>query len=834
MGWSYLSKRAIEAAVPHSAMHVMKYVLEGVLLLCSIGLAVALAGGSTKVIHAVRTDGPIVLDGLLHDWRWQAATPVEDFTQFYPNEGDQPTERTSVRILYDDRALYIGVICYDSEPRGIVPQLTRRDRGSEADRFTVQIDSYHDHRTAFVFSTNVAGVQSDGFLSQDGNVYDLSYDAVWKVHTARHREGWSAEFEIPFNAIRFSPRSDARYEWGINFRRYISRKRETDEWVMVPSTERLLIARWGHLHGIEKITPPLNVSLIPYVSGTASFESEAPGIRPFKSDQTGSAGIDLKYGISRDFTLDVAINPDFGQVEVDQSILNLTVFETYYPEKRPFFVEGASLFEFGSAVDHTPLALFYSRRIGQRPLGSYFVSPPPGGSVEANPLVTTILGAAKVTGHSESGLSLGLLTTATAEENAVVKDSTGNTQTIRTEPRGTYNVLRVKQEFGGSSWVGVMGTLAAREKRQPAYSGGIDWNLRFDDGRYTLDGYLAGARSSSTRVRPDGAAGRVLFSKIAAEHWFYTASYNFATPYFSSNDLGIFNMPRYHGGYVQLLYREVKAEVLFRRYAFSLVPEVRWNWDGVRTLAQAEVSFTADWINFWRSTLKYTINDRAYDDSERGIIGLYKRPAHHWLRLSMQTDERQALSVALTTDFKIDQKQKTSFSTLVGITLRPASNIELMPLFYFERTRREETGVLRGGRIINVGDMSLFADRDVDEIDLAMRGIITFTRTLSLQFYTQILLARGKYEKHRVLIGGDEFVGVAQPPPADFNYAIFDANVLLRWEFLPGSTIYLVWTQSRFGDSGNYATDFGPRLRETFKLPHDNAVLLKMSYWLAL
>ncbi|MEK7249450.1 MAG: DUF5916 domain-containing protein, partial [Bacteroidota bacterium] len=386
------------------------------------------------------------LDGLLHDWQWQAATPVQDFTQFYPNEGDVPTESTLVRILFDDKAIYVGVICYDSDPRGIVSQLTRRDRTSEADRFTVQIDSYHDHQTAFVFSANVAGVQSDGFLSQDGNVYDLSYDAVWRVKTARHREGWSAEFEIPYNAIRFSPQDDKNYEWGINFRRYISRKRETDEWVLVASTERLLISKWGHVEGIRAIILPLNLSLIPYASGTATFETESPA-RPYKSGRAAGAGLDLKYGLSRNFTLDAAINPDFGQVEVDQSILNLTVFETYYPEKRPFFIEGAQLFEFGNAVDNSPLTLFYSRRLGQRPFGSFFVSPPTGGTIEDNPLTTTILGAAKVTGHSESGFSLGLLTTATDEENAVVKDSVGMESKIRTEPRGSYNVVRMKQEL---------------------------------------------------------------------------------------------------------------------------------------------------------------------------------------------------------------------------------------------------------------------------------------------------------------------------------------------------------------------------------------------------
>lgn len=808
----------------------MRYV-GGLLFAFHLLLPVVFAGNSQKVIHATRADSSIVLDGLLHDVLWQTPMSIEDFTQFYPEEGNAPTERTSVRILFDDKAIYVGVICYDSDPRGIVSQLTRRDRSSEADRFTVQIDSYHDHQTAFVFSVNVAGVQSDGFLSQDGNAYDLSYDAVWRVRTARHREGWSAEFEIPYNAIRFSPQENNEYQWGINFRRYISRKRETDEWVMVPSSERLLISRWGHLDGIRRIEPPLNLSLIPYVSGTATFESAA-SFRQYKSGKSGSAGLDVKYGLSRNFTLDAAFNPDFGQVEVDQSILNLTVFETFYPEKRPFFIEGSQLFEFGNAVDNSPLTLFYSRRIGQRPFLAPFVSSPAGGIVEDNPLTTTILGAAKLTGHTESGFSLGLLTTATDEENAVVKDSLGTELKIRTEPRGSYSVIRMKQEFGDNSWLGGMATLAGRETMMPAYSGGFDWNLRFADGEYTLDGYLAGVHSSSSRNNPDGSAGRLLFSKIAAEHWFYTVSYNFYSTNFNSNDLGFFAQPRYHGGYVQFLYRENRAEGLFRRYSYSLVPEFRWNWERVRTAAQLDMSFSADWVNFWRSTLRVVVNDHAYDDGERGIIGLYLRPVNYWLRAEVKTDERKPVQVSLSTDYKFDEKYKTSFSTLLGVTIRPASNIELTPLFYFEKTRDEETGVLSGGRIVAQTGKSLFGDRDVDEIDLAMRGIITFTRTLSLQFYTQILLARGRYDNFKLLEGSETLtLHPNQNQNYDFNLAIFDANILLRWEFLPGSTLYFVWTQSRGDDSGDYSVDFGPRFRETFKLPHDDALLLKVSYW---
>lgn len=807
----------------------------GFLFACLLIPLPLVGGSSSKVIQAARTDAPIKLDGLLHDWRWLAAPPAEDFTQFYPDEGSQPTERTSVRILFDDNALYVGVICYDSDPHGIVSQLTRRDRSSEADRFTVQIDSYHDHQTAFVFSTNVAGVQSDGFLSQDGNAYDLNYDAVWQVATARHSEGWSAEFVIPYNAIRFAAQEDGNYTWGINFRRYISRKRETVEWVMVPSTERLLISRWGHVAGIKDITPPVNLSIIPYISGTMIFETAA-SYRPYRSDKTAGAGLDLKYGISRNFTLDAAFNPDFGQVEVDQAILNLTVFETFYPEKRPFFVEGASIFDFGTSVDNRKLRLFFSRRVGRRPAGAGAVAAPPGGSVVDNPLITTIYGAAKVTGKTESGFSLGFLSTATAEEQSVVRDSTGKETRITTEPGGTYNVLRLKQEFGGNSWIGAMATATGRERVLPAFSGGVDWNLRFANA-YTVDGYVATSTSSRSSGIRDGAAGKLLFSKISAEHWYYTLAYDFYSRHFNPNDAGFFAQPHDHGVTAQLLYRENRAEGLFRRYGISLSADARWNWNTIRTLSLAELSFSSDWTNFWRSTLQYTFFPPSHDDEERGYTGIRLRPASHHLQIQVTTDERLPASVSAVADIRTDERGKSGFGGLIGITLRPASWIELTPLIYYERTRNEEAGVfnLFTGSIETINGRSVIGSRDLDELDIALRGIFTFTRTLSLQFYTQILLPRGRYTNFRRLDGPETLTPVTlQQQNFDFNLASFAANLLLRWEYLPGSTLFLVWTQSRDDFIPDYRIDFGPRFRETFKLPHDDAILLKISYWLPL
>ena len=825
----------------------MARVSVALVLFLSWTVVLAVGGPSAKKAIAVRTDTPPVIDGLLNDLQWQKAPPLLDFTQFDPEEGAMPTELTSVRILYDNRALYVGVICYDSHPEQIVRQLTRRDRSSEADRFSVMVDSYFDRQTAFVFVTNVSGVQSDGVLSQDGAVYDLSWDAVWTVRTRTYMDGWSAEFEIPYNAIRFAEQEGGAYTWGINFRRYISRKKETDEWVMVPRSELLQISRWGTVEGIRDITPPLRLELLPYLSGTASYQTAIPG-RPWNSSFGGQGGLDLKYGVTRNFTLDATINPDFGQVEVDQSVLNLTVFETRFPEKRPFFVEGAQLFTFGSSVDNTPLSLFFSRRIGKRPSGSTSLFLPAGGSVDDNPQVTTILGAVKVSGRSHSGFSIGALSAATDEENAVVLDSAGTGTRLLTEPRGSYSVARIKQDFDGGSWLGGVGTLAVRDRTNPAFAGGIDWNVRLLDGTYTLDGYVAGARASSERTLNDGssgregAAGRMLFSRIAGEHWLYTGSFDFYSRFFNINDLGFFAQPHDYGGYAQLIYRENFGTGIFRRYALSAVPEARWNWENVLTSALTDVSMTGEFMNFWKLTLSYDLFVRAYDDEERGIIGIYRRPLAHTFKAQVTSDARAAVSATVTGSYATDELRKQAWTASVGLTVRPVSWVELSPLVLWSQTRKEEAWVFPGGNVADpaVGPepFSVFGDRDVDQLDFELRGIITFSRTVSLQFFSQIFLARGQYAGYRRFAGGQpvaydfpSFSGFVSP---DFNEAVLNANVLLRWEYFPGSTMYLVWTQERFGDSGNFATGFDRRLSDTFALPHDDVLLLKISYWLPL
>ncbi|MBI3195804.1 MAG: carbohydrate binding family 9 domain-containing protein [Ignavibacteriae bacterium] len=795
---------------------------------------------SDKNVIAVRITSPISLDGTLDEASWELASFVSDFKQFDPEESAEPTERTAVKILYDDNALYIGVKCYDSEPSEIEQQLTRRDRSTQADRLSVIIDSYHDHNTAFLFNGSVSGVVSDGVLSHDGLVYDVQWDAVWDFETQIDDDGWTGEFKIPFSALRFSEQY-SEYIWGINFRRYIARKKETVEWVMVKRSEVppgtiSSVSKMGHLTGMNGIKPPIHLEVLPYGIAKQSFLSKP---KPFtlQSDLEANAGLDVKYGLSNNFTLDMAINPDFGQVEVDQSVLNLTVFETFYPEKRPFFLEGAQLFTFGNLFDNRSLRMFYSRRIGKKP-SSPFGTPSAGYFFAEEPQTTTILGAGKLTGRTAGGLSIGLLTALTEQEEGIEEDINGN----RKEPvvfdrQASYNVLRLKQDFDNETSLGLMATGAFKDTRFPSLSSGIDWKMKFDEGTYAFEGYVAGSLvTPALDERLTGTAGRIGLGKLEGEHWLVFSFYDFSTKNFFINDLGFYSQPREHGGFTQITYKEDRAEGMLRRYANTFQLNYRWNWDGAKTVAEFEFEPSMEFRNFWTVTLNYTQIFPSFDDENKGIAGLYRKPAGNTMVTTIQTDSRKPVNVLLHGGILTNEKGMNTGIISTRFTLRPTTWMEFVPGFTYYETRSEEAWVIPQ---YTGNGYNLFGNRDIDQRDLSLRGTITFSPHLSLQFFTQVLLVKVHYEDFRELVSPNDLKPYDVQNSStfydpDFTEQVLNANVVLRWEYLPGSTAYLVWTQARDGYNSPYSTSFGEDFGQTLRLPMDNVLLLKLSYFWSL
>ena len=815
---------------------------------CFLGLFASTGRAETppKEIKAVRATTPPRIDGDLSDQAWMNAPSFSDFTQYDPDEGAPPTETTEVRVLYDGSAVYFYAKLHDSEPDRIVAQLTRRDRSVESDRFTIQIDSYHDRQTAFVFVMYASGVQRDGLLLQDGLRFDEQWDAVWESAVRRTSEGWNAEFKIPFSALRFSKHSVQ--EWGINFRRYISRKRETDEWVMVPRREASFsgyISKSGVLVGIENINFPKYLEFLPYVLS----KSQDLNIPPGTGDQEfiGNIGADFKADLGRNFAVNLTLNSDFGQVEVDEAVLNLTAFETFYPEKRPFFLEGTQIFDFGTGFDGTRHLLFYSRRIGRRPSG-FFSLPPNGRLVEPPPTFTTVLGAAKLTGRTQSGLSVGILSGLTDEEGVILEDSTGRNSMQVVEPLANYTVARVKKDFWKNSFLGMMATSTLRRDRLPVYAGGLDWNFRFGENTYGIDGYTSVSRSSPTKNDyRDGSSGRILMGKIAGKHWLYQSTYQFTSKQYDIDDLGFFIRGNKHGGYVQATYKEDRPVRPLLRFLVRVAMDNYWNFDGYKIGESAEINPYYEFRNFWSLNLSYQYDWSVFDDFETRGNGLYRRQAAHSVRAAVNTDFRKKVAFGLTLRGVRGLKEYRRGEVSLSGKIRLTAWMEFEPVASAAFGKDEEAWVIPSGggsnnfvdAFISLFPLSVFGNRDTDQYNFSMRGTVTFTKDLSLQLFLQVFLARGHYGDYRRLVDAEPLTpyDYAASPfygNPDFNSKAVNANIVLRWEYLPGSTLFLVWTHERHGVGGDFYNNLGSDIRSAFRQPMNNLFLLKVSYWWSL
>lgn len=790
------------------------------------------AGDSPRSVFAVRITAPPVVDGWLNDTVWQHAQPATDFVQRDPDEGNPASERTEVRILYDEEALYFGCIFFDSEPNRIVARLTRRDDEIESDQGSFRLDSYHDHQSAYVFSFNAAGVKTDIIQYDDGNREDASWDPVWDLETKITPQGWTAEVRIPFSVLRYrtADGDSTEQEWGLNIIRYISRKRETDRWAFTPKRESGFIARFGHLRGLRGIPVPRRLELLPFVLAKQQWHP-ATDLQDRIARFRINGGLDLKYGLSNNFTLDATINPDFGQVEADPAVLNLTTYETFYPEKRPFFIEGTQIIRFSTFGDEgAGPGLFYSRRIG-RAIHESEVNVPENGKIEELPQSVSILGAAKLSGKSNGGLSVGILQAVTRTEKATVVDSNGVRSAQVVEPTAHFSIFRLKQDILDGSNVGMIITSVEKQSRLPSFTGGWDWTLRFDRSLYRVDGFLAVSHSTDAEGnRISGSAGRVEVARVAAEHWLWSLSGDFTTPHYNINDVGYFRRPSDWGGFAHLGYKEDVPATVVRSYSLGLMLHEREVFEGANIDRQVSVEWSVLFANYWNLSGSAGFDAGRYDDRETRGNGLYAKPSNWNVRAAVKTDERYDVIVDWNHSLSWDQLQKTQYGTELELEFRSISWMNWEFVAGYQRVRNQEAWVENiesGGNIT-----SIFGDRNTDEYNFTLRGTLTFTRELTLQVYGQLFFARGHFENPRALSGESSFLTSAFSATPDFNEQSVNTNVVLRWEYLPGSTLFLVWSHARAGGNGDVSSSFGKNVGDAFRLPPSNVVLLKMTYWL--
>ena len=826
------------------------------------GTAAPVIRSPATVSSAARATQAPTLDGVLDDAVWRAAPLIDQFLEYEPNTGATPRFRTEVRVLYDDKYLYIMGRMFDPAPDSIISLLSRRDVRTESEQLKLVIDSYHDRRTAYQFIVNPAGVKRDFYVYND-NTEDATWDAVWDVATAIDSLGWTAEFRIPFSQIRFN--RDADKTFGFLVVRDVARTKQRISWPLYRRDQQGYVSQAGEIGAIQGLPQPRRLEVTPYVVTKNTTRLESNG--SFSKPQTQAVGADLKLGVGSNLTLDATINPDFGQVEADPSVLNLGAFEQFFEERRPFFLEGAGIFQFRTAcgdIDTGCTGLFYSRRIGRAPqLNNVYRD-------AANPTASRIIGATKLSGRLASGLSLGVLGTVTQRE-----DGPGE-RTL--EPQTSYGIARLQQDLrNGQTGIGAMVTITDRSLdqwtedflRSSAYTGGVDLRHRFLDNKYEFTAYVAGSsvkgtadaiaatqRSSVHQYnRPDdnlvydpartsltGDAQRISISKFGGGITRFQTVLERFSPGFETNDVG-FQARADH----QMLRNWFALQFnnptrFYRRLQTNFNTYNSWNTAGLPLAQNLNTNWHMELKNTWWLHAGGNLNERlaTYDDRvARGGPAVRRSPAYNW-NVGVEGDRRKAYTpVLFLGQFGGDEGRSR------GRWIEPSLQFRLSTRFSASAAVNYEHAINDDQWFDNFagaeGEPTAYTFARLDQHTVRMTGRINYTATptLSMQLYAQPFVSTGDYTEWKELndprAGG--YASRYKPyggtrDPGGFNVREFRSNTVVRWEYRPASTLFFVWQQGRAGnDPTRPDFDFRRDVGGVFGLHPMNSFLIKASYW---
>jgi len=797
---------------------------------------------TTTVAHRAAT--PPVIDGKDNDEVWRLAPVIREFRQFQPTEDANPSFLTEAKVAYDEHNFYVFVRAFDSHPDSIKKLLARRDVRICCDQIKIVIDSYHDRRTGFEFAVNPGGVKRDYAMYGDDQQEDDAWDGVWEVATQIDSLGWTAEFRIPLSQLRYAHLPSNTFGFAI-WRDIDRHGGERVGWPLYRVSRRGFVSQLGDVVGLDGLAAPRRLEISPYA---VAKNLPAPG---FERDQKYDGGADIKYGITSNITVDATVNPDFGQVEADPSVVNLTSFETFYQERRPFFVEGTGIFNFRvncNIVNCSGEGLFYSRRIGHDP--------------------ARILGAAKITGRLPGGLTIGAV-------EGITKRATQNGATV--EPFTNYGVLRLSQDYrNGQSGIGFMGTAVNRTVdpategflRDHAYVGAVDFRHRFHGGAYELSGSfdlstVSGSPSAIARTqrnsthnyqRPDddvtfdstrtslaGDAEEILLTRRNGFIQFQT-SYMRRSPGFEVNDLGILFRSDQQGWNTWGSLNWQRPNKLFQRAFWN------FNWwqfwttgDGLPTDRAANTNFHGQFKNQWWVHVGGTVGnlgDIYCDRCARGGPALrgdqYIAP---WIGL--QYDQRAAIVPSVFMNyFKGDGGHSQSTNVSPQVDLRVSSQFRGSVSFSASHNIRHAQDLNPVTDL--TGTHYLFAHLDQKTTSMSFRIDYTATPTLTVQVYASPFVSKGSWSNLRELSSTPRATGYdarfqpfTGPGPGDFNIKFFNSNFVVRWEYRPGSTLFLVWNQGRDDFEPTQGTrDVTGDFNKLFKAYPRNTFLIKASYWL--
>ncbi|MEO8564178.1 MAG: DUF5916 domain-containing protein [bacterium] len=820
---------------------------------------------------------------------WAAAQWSSGFLQRDPIEGRPATQATEVALAFDDEALYVAARLHSTNPAGIRSLVTRRDVESASEQLIVSLDTYRDRRTAFSFGVTSAGVRLDYYHPADDRTQrDYSYDPVWEAATARDSSGWTAEMRIPFSQLRFDNTADL--SWGINVARRVPALNEESFLVLVPKSETGWASRFAELTGLTRPPTTQRAELLPYVAASARLPSQRNPLNPFDDGRNirQHTGVDLRLRLRSNVALEATLNPDFGEVEADPAEVNLGVFETTFPEKRPFFTEGRELLSGGGA------SYFYSRRIGAVPRLSA------SGTFVDQPTSTTILGAAKLTGRTRGGLAISALAAVTGEESARGFDTlTALMDEQIVQPRTTFAVARAQQQFG--QWGSTGGAILTAVTRQVpeggalgaayptrAITGGTDWNLRMKGGEYVLAfdaGFsrVTGDSSSILRLqrssaryfqRPDaehvevdpgrralsGYRARAAISKEAGRHWLWGMNAEAVSPGFELNDAGQLSTADDLSGTADLTYRENLPGGLFQNYSVNVSAFGNRSFDGVTKVAEVPSIFAnATLNNFWSISAHYHWSPRTRSTTVTRGGPAMLMPDNEHVTFDLRGNPGDRVVWSLGVDQLTDEiGRRQEFHG--GLAFRPAGRwqLSLSPSVTRARDQRQYVATLDGGPAATYGARYVFANIDRREVGVQLRANYSVTQDLSLELFVQPFVSIGAYhdlgevvdprqlelrlygtdgtvlEKERsryTITDGAARFTIADP---DFTVRSLRGNAVMRWEWHRGSTLYVVWQQDRSARDAFAHERLAPTFEDLLHTPGEHRLAVKMSYWLSL
>lgn len=793
-----------------------------------------------------------VIDGNLDESIWESAEWATNFIEVSPDENTDPSEQTKFKILYDQKNLYIALKALDSEPETITNRLSRRD-GFVGDRINVLIDSYHDLKTGFLFTVTAAGVRGDEFITDNGNNIDASWNPIWSTKALINDEGWTAEMKIPLSQLRFS--NDPNQVWGLNIVRNYFKNNELSAWNRIPIGAAGWVSEAGKLKDLKNIRPQKQIEIQPFlVTKLNHYEAEAGNPYADGSDFNLNAGLDVKIGITNDLTLDVTINPDFGQVEADPAAINLDGFEIFNRDQRPFFVENNNIFDYRFADNRNNL--FFSRRIGRSPQ----VYPETTDEAFVNqPQNTTILGAAKFSGKTKNGWSIGVLESMTSKEFTEIS-ANGNTSKSLAEPFTNYFVGRVQKDFNKkNTFFGGMFTATNRsltpavsELRKSAYSGGVDFKHQWKNRAYFMDAnivmsHVQGSKEAikltqenlthlfnrvdashlevdPTRTSLTGTGGRFGIGKVGGQHWNYNAGFKWVSPELELNDIGFLRNADEMIQYANLSYRSIKPTGIFRDFNVRFNQFSAFDFEGNYNRIQYQLNGSASFLNNWEIDFGLAHKPRIFSNSILRGGPRWRFSQENFQFLFVGSDRRKKFFG--TIGLIHSQAKENNFSLLKfesELNYQPtnALNISLYPEYSISKNQTQ---------YVTQSDYNNFASRyvlgtiDNHTLMASVRLDYTINPNLSIQYYGQPFISRGRYkdfkyvtnpvaerlsdrfrlyDSNQINLSGNDFqvdenrdgvmdYSFSNP---DFSFVQFNSNLVLRWEYIPGSELFLVWSQ---------------------------------------